>query len=82
MAELAPAFVIGKGRSEEGLARGLQAACVSNGKAVVATKWWPLLRTAGSIYKTIDDRQRFLAPYIGRCWKSPWSSSLLPVGIV
>ncbi len=28
--------------------------------AVIATKWWPLFRTAGSIGKTIDDRLRSL----------------------
>jgi aryl-alcohol dehydrogenase-like predicted oxidoreductase len=30
---------------------------------VVATKWWPLFRTAGNISRTIDDRLRYLDGY-------------------
>ncbi|NOZ49900.1 MAG: aldo/keto reductase [Chloroflexi bacterium] len=53
----------GKGWSEQGLARGLQAAGIDDGEVVVATKWWPVLRTAGNIRRTIADRQHFLAGY-------------------
>lgn len=53
----------GQGRSEQALSRALQAAGVAPGGAVIATKWWPLLRTAGSIRSTIDERLRRLAPY-------------------
>lgn len=57
------AEMYGRGRSEEGLARGLQAAGVSDDEVNIATKWMPLLRTAGNIRKTIDDRKKYLKPY-------------------
>jgi aryl-alcohol dehydrogenase-like predicted oxidoreductase len=57
------AEMYGRGRSEEGLAGGLQAAGVPDDEVNIATKWMPLLRTAGNIRKTIDDRKRHLAPY-------------------
>jgi len=44
-------------------AEGLQAAGTSNGEAVVATKWFPLFRTAGNIPRTIEDRLRHLGGY-------------------
>ena len=53
----------GGGRSERGLARGLAAAGRRRGDVVVATKWQPLLRTAGSINATIDERLSNLSPY-------------------
>lgn len=53
----------GKGWSEQGLARGLQAAGIDDREVVVATKWWPVLRTARNIRRTIADRQHFLAGY-------------------
>jgi aryl-alcohol dehydrogenase-like predicted oxidoreductase len=53
----------GRGASEEALARALQAGGRSPGDVVVATKWWPTMRRAASIRKTIEDRLRFLAPY-------------------
>jgi aryl-alcohol dehydrogenase-like predicted oxidoreductase len=57
------AELYGFGRSEKGLARALQSAGVENGKVVVATKWNPLLRTAGSIKETIGERLKSLRPY-------------------
>ena len=36
----------GRGRSEAALSRALLAAGRTNGDVVVATKWWPVLRTA------------------------------------
>lgn len=57
------AEMYGRGRSEEGLASGLQAAGMADGDVHVATKWMPLLRTASNIPKTIEDRKRFLSPY-------------------
>ncbi len=53
----------GAGRSEVALSAALQAAGRDDGSVVIATKWLPLLRTAGSIRRTIDDRLRHLSPY-------------------
>mgnify|MGYP001827889366 CR=1 FL=1 len=53
----------GFGRSERGLAGALAAVEVADGDVRIATKWLPLLRTAGSIRRTIADRQRALSPY-------------------
>jgi len=57
------AEIYGKGRSEKGLARALKAAGVSQGDVVIATKWFPLFRMAGSIKSTIDERLRCLEPF-------------------
>jgi aryl-alcohol dehydrogenase-like predicted oxidoreductase len=54
------AELYGAGVSERSLATALKAAGVTDGKVVVATKWFPLMRTAGSIPRTIADRLRFL----------------------
>ena len=53
----------GKGRSEQALARALAANGRKDGDVVVATKWWPILRTATSIGATIDDRLRCLGGF-------------------
>ena len=53
----------GSGRSERGLARALSAAGRTNGDIVVATKWQPILRTAGSIRTTIERRSSNLSPF-------------------
>src|SRR5271157_130617 len=50
------AEVYGGGRSEAALAKALVAAGKKNGDVVVATKWWPLWRTARSIRTTIAAR--------------------------
>jgi len=57
------AELYGFGRSEHRLAAGLQAAGRKPGEVVVATKWFPLLRTAGSIPRTIRHRLRHLRGY-------------------
>ena len=57
------AELYGLGVSEASLARALKAAGKQDGEVVVATKWWPLLRTAGNIPRTIHDRLRFLDGY-------------------
>lgn len=54
------AEIYGAGVSESSLAAGLKAAGRHPGDVVVATKWFPFLRTAGNIPHTIDDRLRFL----------------------
>ena len=54
------AELYGKGVSEASLATALKAAGKKHGDVVVATKWWPLLRTARNIPHTIQDRLRHL----------------------
>lgn len=50
------AEIYGRGESEASLARALSALGIKRESVVIADKWWPLLRTAGSITKTIDER--------------------------
>jgi aryl-alcohol dehydrogenase-like predicted oxidoreductase len=57
------AEIYGLGRSEQTLAQALQANTIQKGEVVVATKWQPMLRTAGNLRKTIDTRLRFLGGY-------------------
>jgi len=57
------AELYGAGVSETALATALKTAGMKNGDVVVATKWWPLFRTAHNIPKTINDRLRFLDGY-------------------
>jgi aryl-alcohol dehydrogenase-like predicted oxidoreductase len=57
------AELYGKGVSEASLAMALKAAGKNIDDVVVATKWWPLLRTASNIPHTIKDRIRFLDGY-------------------
>ncbi len=58
-----PAELYGSGVSETSLATALKAAGKKDSDVVVATKWWPLFRTARNMLKTIDDRLRFLEGY-------------------
>lgn len=57
------AELYGKGVSEASLAKALIAAGKSDDEVVVATKWWPLLRTARNIPRSIQDRIRYLDGY-------------------
>jgi aryl-alcohol dehydrogenase-like predicted oxidoreductase len=57
------AELYGKGVSEASLAGALQAAGKSDAEVVVATKWWPLLRTARNIPHSIHDRLHYLGGY-------------------
>jgi len=57
------AELYGAGVSETSLATALKTAGKKDDDVVVATKWWPLFRTARNIPKTIDDRLRFLGGY-------------------
>ncbi len=57
------AELYGAGVSEASLAAALKAAGKKDQEVVVATKWWPLLRTARNIPRTIQDRIRFLDGY-------------------
>ncbi len=57
------AELYGRGVSEASLAAALKAAGKKDQDVVVATKWWPLFRTARNIPHTIQDRIRFLNGY-------------------
>lgn len=57
------AEMYGGGVSERSLAEGLKAAGKQPGQVVIATKWFPFLRTAGNIPHTISDRLRNLEGY-------------------
>jgi len=57
------AELYGFGRSERGLARALSKAGRAAGDVVIATKWNPLMRTAGSIVSTIERRLQCLSPF-------------------
>jgi aryl-alcohol dehydrogenase-like predicted oxidoreductase len=57
------AELYGSGVSEASLATALKAAGKGDKDVVVATKWWPLFRTARNIPKTIENRLRFLDGY-------------------
>jgi aryl-alcohol dehydrogenase-like predicted oxidoreductase len=57
------AELYGQGISEAALAAALKAAGKGDHEVLVATKWWPLLRSAGNIPRTIQDRLRYLDGY-------------------
>jgi aryl-alcohol dehydrogenase-like predicted oxidoreductase len=57
------AEVYGSGASERALALSLKDIGIKPGEIIVATKWWPMFRTASNILKTIDRRLEALAPY-------------------
>jgi len=71
------AEMYGMGVSEYSTAQALKANGKSDGDVLVATKWFPLLRTARSIPRTIDTRLRFLDGFsIGLYMiHQPWSFS-------
>ncbi len=57
------AELYGGGVSEASLSAALKAANKLDADVVVATKWWPLFRTARNIPLTIQERIRFLDGY-------------------
>ena len=57
------AEVYGNGASEKALAASLVKNGMKPGQVTVATKWWPMFRTASNISKTIGDRLKALAPF-------------------
>ena len=57
------AEVYGNGASERALSASLKNIGKKPGEIIVATKWWPMFRTASNILKTIDQRIKALAPY-------------------
>ena len=57
------AELYGGGVSEKSLSTALKAAGAKDEDVIIATKWWPLLRTARNIPKSIHDRLRYLDGY-------------------
>jgi aryl-alcohol dehydrogenase-like predicted oxidoreductase len=57
------AEMYGRGRSEQGLANAMRAAEKKDDEVIVATKWFPMFRTARNIPRTIHDRIRFMNGY-------------------
>jgi aryl-alcohol dehydrogenase-like predicted oxidoreductase len=57
------AELYGNGASEKALAQSLRKLGKNPGEVIIATKWWPMFRTASNIGKTIDDRLNALDPY-------------------
>jgi len=54
------AELYGRGESEKALSRALDDLKIPRDDITIATKWWPLFRTAGSIGRTIDTRLEYL----------------------
>jgi len=71
------AELYGFGQSERGLAAGLKAAGIKNGEIIIEDKWFPILRSARNIPKTIDDRLHYLDGYSIDVYlvHQPWSFS-------
>jgi aryl-alcohol dehydrogenase-like predicted oxidoreductase len=57
------AELYGRGRSEQGLAKALKAASIHDEQVILATKWFPIFRTARNIPHTIKDRLHYLEGY-------------------
>jgi aryl-alcohol dehydrogenase-like predicted oxidoreductase len=57
------AEMYGKGGSEMALAKALVSLGIKPGEIIIATKWWPFLRIASNLGKTIDVRLDCLWPY-------------------
>jgi aryl-alcohol dehydrogenase-like predicted oxidoreductase len=53
----------GNGASEKALAKALVNLGKKPGEVLIATKWWPAVRTARSIFRTIDERLAALKPF-------------------
>ncbi len=57
------AQMYGNGTSERNLTSALQAAKLNPGDVVIASKWWPVLKTADNLRNTIDERLACLQGY-------------------
>ena len=79
------AEIYGNGASEKALAASLQVNGKKPGEVMVATKWWPMFRTASNIAKTIDQRlealppspsifTRFISPVVSQMKKPKWKA--------
>lgn len=71
------AEVYGNGASERALAKALTDNKKLPGEIMVATKWWPMFRTASNILKTIDQRIEALSPFPVDLYQvhQPWGFS-------
>jgi aryl-alcohol dehydrogenase-like predicted oxidoreductase len=71
------AEIYGGGVSEKALSKALKAAGKKPGEVIVATKWWPILRFASNIRKTINKRVSALDPFPIDLYQvhQPWSFS-------
>jgi aryl-alcohol dehydrogenase-like predicted oxidoreductase len=76
------AEVYGDGVSEKALSDALFAAQASVGSVVVATKWWPLLRTSPSILDSFRNREDALRPYPVDLHQAHHAAALSPVEAV
>ena len=67
----------GNGASEAALSKALAASGKKPGEVLIATKWWPILRSAGNITKSIDRRISALTPFPIDLYQvhQPWSFS-------
>lgn len=57
------AEMYGQGKSERGLANALKELAMEDGQVIIGTKWFPIMRTASNIPRTIDDRIKYLDGY-------------------
>ena len=57
------AELYGQGASEKMLAKSLVSLGQKPGDVLIATKWWPMFRTASNITRTIDQRLACLNPF-------------------
>ncbi len=73
------AELYGFGRSERFLAKALENNEVPDADVIIADKWWPFPRFAGSIGRTIDTRLLNLAPYTLDLHQIHWPNSLSSV---
>jgi aryl-alcohol dehydrogenase-like predicted oxidoreductase len=71
------AEMYGNGESERSLSSALNQAGKKPGDVLIATKWFPALRFASNITKTIDQRIKALSPYPIDLYQihQPWSFS-------
>jgi aryl-alcohol dehydrogenase-like predicted oxidoreductase len=65
----------GRGESERALSRALKKLGRSPENVIIATKWWPLFRTAKSIIKTIDRRLSALGSFPIDLYQIHWPYS-------
>lgn len=65
----------GGGESERALSKALKNLGKSSGDVIIATKWWPLLRTAKSIARTIDRRLSALGGFPIDLYQIHWPYS-------
>lgn len=73
------AEMYGNGQSEKVLSQSLKKNGITNGQVVIATKWWPMLRTARSMIRTIDKRLSCLNGFSIDLYQvhQPWGFSSL-----